>query len=144
MSLMQQIREKQLAARKSGLAEAVLYTTLLGEAAMIGKNDGNRETVDAEVIAVVKKFIKNIDDTIFHLSRRDNTASEQILLLTAERKCLEQFLPSQLSEDAIAQFVKSQIEAGNSNMGGIMKALKEQHEGQYDGKLASSIIKSIL
>ena len=145
MTLMAQIKEKQLQARKAGHAEAVLYTTLLGEAAMVGKNDGNRETNDSEVIAIVKKFIKNIDDTITHLSKAGITnASTQRELLDAERKCLEQFLPLQLSEFAIEQFVQAQIAGGATNMGLIMKALKEKHDGQYDGKIASNIIKSIL
>jgi hypothetical protein len=58
---MEQIKAKQIAARKSGSADAGLLTTLLGEAAMVGKNAG-RETTDQEVVAVVKKFVKNIDE----------------------------------------------------------------------------------
>lgn len=140
MSLMQQIRDKQLAARKAGHAEAVLYTTLLGEAAMIGKNDGNRETSDAEVVAVVKKFVKNINDTLVHLDQSSN----QYSLLVAEVKCLEQFLPLQLTESAIEHFVRAQVAAGAANMGLIMKALKDRYAGQYDGQLASAVVKRVL
>jgi uncharacterized protein YqeY len=145
MPLMQQIRDKQLAARKSGNAEAVLYTTLLGEAAMIGKNDGNRETSDDEVVAVVKKFIKNINDTISLLSDpTSNAPANQRELLVAERTCLEQFLPLQLTENALEHFVRVQVASGVSNMGAIMAALKSSHAGQYDGKLASTVVKRVL
>lgn len=74
MTLIQQIKDKQIAARKSGDSLASLYTTLLGEASIIGKNAGNRETTDVEVVAVVKKFIKNIDETVQALTSRGQDA----------------------------------------------------------------------
>lgn len=145
MNLMQKIKDLQLAARKAGKSTpAALYTTLLGEAAMIGKNDGNRETTDAEVTAVVKKFVKNIDETIAAITRNNGDASR----LQVERQLLEALLPTQLTEDELTQHVIA-IVAGlqstgvdNPKMGDVMKVLKQRFDGQYDGKLASNIIKS--
>ncbi len=134
MTLIAQIKEKQINARKSGSKEASLLTTLLGEAAAVGKNAGNRETTDAEVVAVVKKFIKNIDETISALSSRNQDSSAFV----AEKKVLEEFLPKQLSEDELKK-----IAAGRSSMPDFMKYLKEQFNGQYDGKLASSVAKTV-
>ena len=64
MSLIEKIRVDQLASRKAAFnypatnkLQADLLTTLLGEEVMVGKNAGSRETTDAEVIAIVKKFI---------------------------------------------------------------------------------------
>ena len=134
MTLMEQIKQKQLAARKEGLPVASLYTTLLGEAAMIGKNAGDRETTDAEVVAVVKKFIKNTNETIEALTSRGQDAE----LFIIERMILEEFLPQQLDEvqlNTIAQEFKSMPE--------FMKALKERYAGQYDGKLASMVAKKV-
>ena len=133
MSLMEQIKQKQVEARKSGDSSAGVFTTLLGEASMIGKNAGNRETTDQEVIQVVKKFIKNIDETIKALAERgQNTAS-----FFNERAILEQFLPTQLNEATLFK-----IAAKFSTMPEFMKYLKEHHAGQYDGKLASTVAKS--
>jgi uncharacterized protein YqeY len=98
MTLMEQIKVKQVQARKSGSIEASLLTTLLGEAAMVGKNAG-RETNDAEVVAVVKKFVKNIDETVSALTSRGQDAATFV----AERDVLEQFLPVQLSENALIE-----------------------------------------
>jgi uncharacterized protein len=134
MNLIAQIKEKQINARKSGSKEASLLTTLLGEASAVGKNAGNRETTDAEVVAVVKKFIKNIDETISALSSRNQDSSAFV----AEKKVLEEFLPKQLSEDELKK-----IAAGRSSMPDFMKYLKEQFNGQYDGKLASSVAKTV-
>lgn len=134
MSLMTQIKTRQITARKEGLAEASLLTTLLGEASMIGKNDGGRETTDAEVVAVVKKFIKNVDETVNALTTRNQDASAYI----AERAVLEFFLPMQLSEAALLEVAKCQ-----KDMPSFMKHLKENFAGKYDGKLASTVAKQV-
>jgi uncharacterized protein YqeY len=133
MTLMEQIKAKQVQARKSGSIEASLLTTLLGEAAMVGKNAG-RETNDAEVVAVVKKFVKNIDETVSALTSRGQDAATFV----AERDVLEQFLPVQLSENALIEVAKCQ-----PNMPAFMKHLKENFAGKYDGKLASTVAKAV-
>lgn len=133
-TLINTIKEQQIAARKSNSPEASLLTTLLGEASMIGKNDGNRETTDAEVHAVVKKFIKNIDETISALTSRNKDASPFI----AERNVLSAFLPKQLTEDELKA-----IASNCSAMPEFMKHLKEKYAGQYDGKIASTIAKQV-
>jgi uncharacterized protein YqeY len=133
MTLMIEIKEKQIAARKAGTGEASLLTTLLGEAAMVGKNAG-RETTDQEVVAVVKKFIKNIDETITALQTRNQLFTQYAV----EREILEQFLPQQLTESTLFEVAKSQ-----PDMPTFMKHLKENFAGQYDGKIASMIAKKV-
>jgi uncharacterized protein YqeY len=133
MTLMEQIKAKQIAARKSGSADASLLTTLLGEAAMVGKNAG-RETTDQEVVAVVKKFVKNIDETITALTSRNQDAGAFL----AERGVLEQFLPQQMSQEDLVNVAQAL-----PNMPAFMKYLKENFTGQYDGKLASTVAKSV-
>lgn len=54
----------------------------------------------------------------------------------AERAVLEQFLPMQLSENALIEVAKCQ-----ANMPAFMKHLKENFAGKYDGKLASQVAK---
>jgi uncharacterized protein YqeY len=136
MTLMNKIKTNQITARKAGALkerEASLLTTLLGEAAMIGKN-ANRETTDQEVVAVVKKFIKNIDETVSALTSRDQDASAFLM----ERTILEQYLPMQLSEAALRE-----VAACQTDMPAFMKHLKENYTGQYDGKLASVVARSV-
>ena len=144
--LMDQIRAAQLEARKTRNAtKAGLLTTLIGEAAAIGKNDGNRETSDSEVVAVIKKFIKNIDLTLEAMRGRGRHDDEAVM--TTEKEILEKFLPSQLSEDqlkAIVVALKNEYDAGPKDMGKILGTLKMRHSGQYDGKMASDITKTVL
>jgi uncharacterized protein YqeY len=139
--LMNKIREQQLQARKNGHACAALFTTLLGEAMKVGKDNGNRETTDAEVTAIVKKFIKNIDETIAVLSPAD---THRISILQDEKSWLQPLLPQYMSEDQLKAFVKARISEGMNNMGAVMKALKDAHDGQYEGAMASVITRSLL
>jgi uncharacterized protein YqeY len=140
MSLMQRIKTEQLEARKKkDVIKASLLTTLIGEATAIGKNDGNRETTDAEVVAMVKKFLKNIEETM-KVADTFQAREEKLILID--------LLPTQLSEQELKTTVwllGTEVGATTSkDMGKIMKVLKERYDGQYDGALASKLIKEML
>lgn len=136
MSKMHEIKALQLQARKAGQgAVASLYTTLLGEAAMIGKNQGNRETTDAEVVAIVQKFLKNIAETKAALERAGKATDVQ----EKEATLLEALLPKQLTESEMQALA---TEWGVKTMPEWMQRLKAERAGQYDGKLASSVGKA--
>ena len=144
--LMSRLRTDQLDARKGKLAiVSALLTTLIGEASMVGKNDGNRETTDAEVIAVIKKFLKNNLDAQASLAGTSNM--DAIQKLNMERVILESYLPTQIAGDrlrGIIESMKSETNAGPKDMGKIMALLKSRFDGQYDGREASSIVKQVL
>lgn len=141
MTLIATIKAEQIAARKNrNTAMASLLTTLIGEAEMVGKNAGC-EVNDAEVVATLKKFIKNIDSTLEVLPGN----VERI----AEKALYERYLPSQMTEEALTAVVTEIVayyeNAGDAaNVGSVMKVLKSKFDGQYDGKMASSVIKAAL
>lgn len=139
------IKENLLEARKAKDSNLIsILSTLLGEVSVIGKNDGNRETTDAEAIRVVKKFIKNIDDTTIHFEKE----STEYTNLIKEKEILQQYLPKQLTSEElieiINQFLKQETITSLKQMGCVMKFLKENYNGRYDGKEASDIVKSLL
>jgi hypothetical protein len=137
MSLLSEIKTLQLTARKNRDAIAsALLTTLLGEASMPGKNDGNRESTDMEVVAVIKKFVKNTQEMI---RLADNETSRK------ELSILESFLPKQLTEDELRRAFSEIIENNVvKNMGAYMNTLKTFYPGMYDGATASRILKELL
>lgn len=139
MSMYQQIKADQIQARKNKNAEvASILTVLLGEAGTVGKNAGNREPTDDEVTAVIKKFIKNINDTIALGVAATPT-------LEAEQAILHRYLPQQYSEDELRNVISSFVASTMSpNIGGVMKMLQTEHKGKYDAKAASQIIRDVL
>lgn len=144
MSLLAQIKADQLQARKNREAlQASLLTTLIGEAEMVGKNQG-REVTDQEVQATIKKFLKGINETIEFCKKNQNAVG--LATVEAEKAILTVYVPTQLTAEGL-KFVITEIHAGllgaseKADMGSIMKMLKTRFEGQYDAKLASTLIK---
>lgn len=144
MTLLEEIKATQLLARKgNNQLMASLLTTLIGEAQIIGKNDGNRETTDSEVVAIVKKFIKNIDECLAVPS----LSQEAGIKLVLEKKILSDYLPPQMSAlelELTIQNIIAEIGASTKDMGKVMALLKQRHEGLYDGKVSSTIVKNML
>lgn len=143
MILLKQLKEDQLTARKGGMKrEAELLTTLYSEAVMIGKNDGSRESTDAEVVQTVKKFIKNINETIVSVQLSEN----QLYDLDRELSLYGRYLPKQLTKDELDVIILEQINANGysipKDMGNIMKYLSSTYTGRYDGKTASELVRS--
>lgn len=152
MSLLNDIKAKQLELRKAQMHDKIdrnveisLLTTLFSEASVPGKA-AQRESTDAEVIAVIKKFVKNNDECM--MSAGDRRDSDWCDRLSIERDVLDLFLPKQLTADELNEiiggFVAANGIAGPKGTGLVMKMLKEQYEGLYDGKVASDIVKTVL
>lgn len=142
--LIDTIKVVQLQARKSYCTrKALSLTTLIGEAEAVGKNNGNRAPTDAEVIAVLKKFIKNNRETFDAVNKTHDTlrVAEVSADLDEEVELYESFLPKQLSEAELGAIIDSLIVFGTTNVGAVMKQLKADHAGLYDGAMASRILK---
>lgn len=144
MSLIEKIRNDQLLSRKNNSPDSSLLTTLLSEASMVGKNNGNRESTDEEVINVIKKFIKNNKELMSSVNE-DSIAYQKA---KQEIELLSSYLPQQMTEDEIKKAVQQKIctleDISPKLMGNIMKWLKENYSGQYDGAVASKIVKELL
>lgn len=121
-----------------------LLSTLIGEAAMIGKNDGNRETTKQEVLAIIRKFVKNINENIKILEEMGKDTAKAL----KEKEILESFLPKQLNElelEKVIELIASELpERSVKMMGAVMAELKKKHDGLFDGKSASEMVKKVL
>jgi uncharacterized protein YqeY len=67
--------------------------------------------------------------------------------LYAEEQILEQFLPTQMTEleleKCIATFMADNGLSGPKALGLVMKMLKDQYGGMYDGQTASAVAKRL-
>jgi uncharacterized protein len=136
MSLLQTIKEDALRARKSRVAvEASLLTTLGSEAAMVGKNAGNRETTDEEVQAVVRKFLKNNAEALTVVVGDGRALYEE------ERAILQRYVPAELTEDELRAEISQMGEVGPKDMGRVMGALNAKYAGRVNGKMVAELLK---
>lgn len=94
-------------------------------------NREGKELPDARVMAIIKKMIEN--------AKLVNKPNEIVIL--------EKYLPSQLDEATLKQeIVKIISEKAYTNikeMGKVMADLKTKYAGQYDGQVASKLVKEI-
>lgn len=153
--LLEQLKKDWFDARKARESDkALLLSTLYSECQMIGKDDGNRLTTDAEVVARVKKFIKGIDENIERLGKEEVNSSNSFALAGAitkfqtEKEWISVYLPKQMTEEelkiAISTIMVEQDITSVKAMGMVMKTLNAQYNGQFDGKMASGMIRELL
>jgi uncharacterized protein YqeY len=140
--MLNKIKSDQFDARKNkDSVKSSLLTTLYAEAAMIGKNNGNRNSTDDEVIKVMHKFLKGINETISILSAGK---SERYFIALQEKDIIESYLPKVASQQEVETAIVHLIDSGITKMGDIMKSLKDKFGTSLDAKQASVLIKEKL
>lgn len=143
MSLLDRIRQDAIAARKARDPKAGVLVTLIGEADTAMKAmKAPRPLEDAEVLAIVRKFIKNAKDTLAAIAGNGG-APDAAQRLEIEVAALEVYVPVQMTAGELAEFARAAA-ADGANLGQIMARLKAEKAGQYDGKLAAGIVKEAL
>lgn len=142
--LLDTLKNDALAARKARDAvQSALLTTLVAEAAKVGKDDGNRTSTEAEVVAVVKKFIKNTEETLRAVQGKPAEAQAR-----SELEILKAYLPKQATEEdvraKVAELVGGLSDRSPKQMGIVMAGLNAAFEGNFDKAVASRIVKTAL
>lgn len=133
--LVQRIKLEQLEARKNkDSVKASLLTTLLGEYEVLSKNSLSM-SAEETMLMLIKKFLKNISITM---------ESRQTEDLNTEKEILESFLPKQLSREELEMIVSSYMSAGHNDKPSLMKQLKADYAGAYDGRTANEVITELL
>jgi hypothetical protein len=97
---------------------------------------------DADLTAIVRKEINKRVEAIGFAKKagRAETAEQN----RRERLILEEYLPAQLGRDELEQKIKElSAGLGTTQIGPLMAELRKRYAGQFDGKLASELIKSL-
>lgn len=92
-----------------------------------------------QMVTWAKSQIKAIEDTKAKAVRSGQVYEADPLYV----KLLTSMLPVQMTEDDLYDFFTKEC-AGAENLGELMATLKARRLGQYDGKLASSVARSVL
>lgn len=138
--LFETMQSDALNARKArDQVKAGLLTTIISQVKLIGINDGHRAVTDADVMKVIKQFLKSCDENL-ELARQGKLSAELSEQYTREKEILTGYMPKQLTEAELREIIKG---SGAKNLGEAMKFLKEKHDGLYDGKMASAIAKEV-
>ena len=97
---------------------------------------------ESVILEVLQREIKKRREEIEFAEKANRV--EAVATLNADIQTIEAFLPRQLSVDEISTIV-TELRAADPalNMGGVMKVLKEKFSGQYDGRVASDLVKKM-
>jgi len=130
------IKAENLAARKNkDKFTSGILTCLIGEIEIVGKNNGNRKTTDAEAVKVIQKFKKGAEEV------QKAKPSDEVL---KEIEIYDTYLPKLMTEQELTELISDMIKSlPNPNIGMLMGQLKKSGK-DYDGKMASAIIRDLL
>lgn len=100
---------------------------------------------DNGAIAVIRRLVKQRKDSIeqFEKGGRKDLADNE----RAEMKILEEFLPTQMSEEQIRKIVevkKEELNPTKEKLGVFIGAVMKEIQGQADGALVKKIVEEIL
>jgi uncharacterized protein len=104
--------------------------------------ESKKELTDDDVAAVLKTEIKKRKDSadLFEKGGRPELAKNEL----DEIKVLENFLPSQMSEDEIAKIVDEVLstlsDEEKSNFGRVMGAVMQKVGGKADGAIVKKVL----
>ena len=150
MSLRNQIEEKLNQALKA--KDKNTYPTLrlvvsaVKDAEIAGRSKGQKEMTDGDIIAILKKMIKQRNESceVYKKAGRNELLENE----TKEIEVINVFLPKQLSEEETKKIcedvIKSVGASSMKDMGKVMGALKSKYSDTLDFSKVSLIIKKLL
>ena len=146
MSLKQNIQNSMKAAMKARESLNLGAIRMVWSAIRKLEIDSKEEASDDQILAIVQKEIKSLNETISFLEK-DNRLDA---VAEAKKKIavLREFMPEQLSEDAIrleVLKVKNSLNvSGPESMGKMMGKLMPLLKGRCDGKVLSKVVREVL
>ena len=135
-------------AKDAGTVSAVrLILAAVKERDVAARSSGNAEAIsDAEILRLLQGMVKQRRESIalYRQGNRPELAAKE----EAEIAVVESFLPQQMGDDEIAAAAKAAIAelgaAGIKDMGRVMAALRERHAGIMDMAKAGAAVKQLL
>ncbi|MDC0231531.1 GatB/YqeY domain-containing protein [Aureispira] len=104
------------------------------------------EVTETQEIKLLQKMVKERQDsyTIYVQQKRDDLAKPE----KEEMDIIKEFLPQQMSEEeltfALKEIISQTGASSMKDMGRVMGMANKQFAGKADGKMISSIVKSLL
>ena len=104
------------------------------------------ELTDDDIVKLIQKLVKQRQESIdiYSQAGRHELADKE----QQEMFVLKNYLPKMLSEEALTAIISEHIDNSGyesiKDMGQVMKFLSTNYANQYDGKLASTIVRNLL
>ena len=106
------------------------------------EKDVRREADEAAIVQILKREKARREETL-EFARKGNR-QDLVDQNEAELKIIEGYLPAGVGADEVRAAVKEAIASGATNIGALMKVLRDKFGARLDGKLASDIVRQEL
>jgi len=147
MSLQANVMDALKEAMKSKDKVALEALRAIKSALLLAQTSGAQKEVDeAEELAILQRLVKQRKESaaIYLQQNRTDLAEPEL----AQVEIIAQFLPSQMSEEALKAAIAAIIaQSGASSikdMGKVMGLASKQLAGKADGKAISNVVKQLL
>lgn len=104
----------------------------------VDKRSKGEEVSDIDMIAILQKTCKELDDEMSNYEKVGNT--EQIELLNIQKNIVSEFLPQMMSESEIKSVI---IGMEDKSIPNVMKHFKANYAGKCDMGLVSKVLRSL-
>ena len=147
MTLLEQITQDYKQAMKNHEEVKKLALNYLLAQIKNKKIELRADPTDDDVISVIKKEIKSLNETLLFLEKANK--ADEIAIETQKKEVLESYLPAMLSREQTEALIDETIaKLGISDLktqrGLLMKELMAEHKSELDGAVVNDIINSKL
>ena len=113
-----------------------IYSVLLSKykALDIEQKAQGKETTDADMVKIIVKTIKELDEELASYEKAGRT--QEVQNIKAQKALIEKYLPKLMSVDEIRRIIAS---LDDKSMPSVMKHFKMNYDGQVDMSLVSKI-----
>jgi len=145
-ALKQSITDDMKSAMKAGNKERLGTIRLILSAIKQQEVDTRKDLTDSDIIALLDKMSKQRRESIeqYNNAGRDDLAAKE----ETELEVIREYLPSQLSDQEIAELIDEAINSAGAesmrDMGKVMGILKPKMQGRADRSAVSALIKDRL
>ena len=146
MSLLKNITDEMYLSMKSGDKEKANTLRTLISKLKDQQIKLRKEISDEEALKIIKTLVKQRKESaeIYSKAGREELAEKE----NFEISILENYLPKLMSEEDILSLIKKIVDETNakdlSDIGKVMPLVMQRGEGKVDGKIANSILRSLL
>jgi uncharacterized protein YqeY len=137
--LFQDIKKANIEALKNKETNArAIYSVLINKCMLleINKREKGEELEDSDVVSLIQKTLKELEDEISNFEKVNNT--EKVDSLKGQMEYIKKFLPAMLNESEINSIIEGLADKSIPN---VMKHFKVNYAGKCDMSLVSKLAK---
>lgn len=137
--ILDEIKKQNIEAMKNKDTNArAIFSVVMNKAMLesIKKREKGEELVDADMVAILQKTIKELTEEGANFEKVGN--SSQVEIINKQKNIISNFLPKLMSEEEIYNII-SNLE--DKSIGSVMKTFKTQYAGKCDMGLVNTVLK---